>query len=68
MIKYINIARQFPAYYVSLINNQLQSFITDKELPINEEMIYETNEGKKLWLETKQFLEKQTSLPPFEVH
>ena len=65
MVEYINIARQFPAYYVSLINAQLQSFITDKELPINEEMIYETNEGKKLWAETKQFLEKQTSLPPF---
>lgn len=30
MIKYINVARQFPAYYISLIDKQLESFINDK--------------------------------------
>ena len=34
MIKYINLARQFPNYYTSLINKQIQSFINDKEMPI----------------------------------
>lgn len=68
MIKFINVARQHPAYFISLIDKQLQSFINDKEMPINEDMIYETNEGKSAWKEARKFLEKQNSLPPFEVH
>jgi hypothetical protein len=68
MLKYINVARQFPAYYLSLLDKQINSFLTDKEIPITEEMIYETIEGRKLWLDTRKFLEKQTTLPPFEVH
>ena len=35
MIKYINLARQYPAYYINLIDKQLESFINDKEMPIN---------------------------------
>ena len=35
MIKFINIARQFPAYFINLIDRQLDSFINDKEIPIN---------------------------------
>jgi hypothetical protein len=27
MLKYINLARQFPAYYISLIDKQLATFI-----------------------------------------
>ena len=34
MTKYINVARQFPAYYISLIDKQIESFITDKDIPI----------------------------------
>lgn len=56
MLKYINVARQHPAYYISLIDKQLESFLNDKEIPINEDMIYETNEGKKAWKEARRFL------------
>ena len=30
MIKYINIARQFPAYFINLIDKQLATFINDR--------------------------------------
>lgn len=68
MIKFINVARQFPAYYINLIDKQLESFVNEKELPINEDMIYETNEGKPVWRETRIFLQNQVALPPFELH
>jgi len=35
MIKYFNVARQFPAYFVNLIDKQLATFINDREIPIN---------------------------------
>ncbi len=65
MIKYINLARQFPAYYVNLIDKQMQTFLNDKEIPINEDMIYETNEGVKAWKEARHFLKQQSTLPAF---
>lgn len=68
MYKYINLARQFPAYYITLIEKQIESFINDKEMPLTEEVIYETNQGKKVWIDAKRFLEKQQTLPPFEIH
>lgn len=68
MIKFINVARQFPSYYINLIDKQLASFLNDKEIPINEDMIYETNEGKSAWKEARKFLERQAKLPAFEVH
>jgi hypothetical protein len=40
MIKYINIARQLPSYFINLIDKQLATFINDKEMPISEDMIY----------------------------
>ena len=43
MLKYINLARQFPAYYISLIDKQLEIFINNKELPVGDDVIYETN-------------------------
>jgi uncharacterized protein YkwD len=37
-------------------------------MPICEDVIYETNEGKKVWVEARKYLEKQSTLPPFEPH
>lgn len=68
MLKYMNLARQFPAYFISLIDKQLQTFLNDREMPICEDVIYETNEGKKVWVEARKYLEKQSTLPPFEPH
>ena len=65
MLKYINLARQFPAYYISLIDKQLATFVNEKEMPICEDVNYETNEGKSVWKETRKYLEKQSTLPPF---
>lgn len=50
MYKYINLARQFPAYFISVLDRQLASFVNEKEMPISEDVIYETNEGKKAWV------------------
>ena len=68
MIKFFNIARQHPAYFISIIDKQLESFLNEKEIPINEDLIYETNEGKKAWKEARSFLKKQVTLPPLEIH
>lgn len=68
MVKYINLARQFPAYFISLIDKQLDSFVNEREMPICEDVVYETNEGKTAWKEARRFLERQSTLPPFEVH
>ena len=68
MIKYFNVARQFPAYFVNLIDKQLATFINDREIPINQDMIYQTNQGKKAWREARAFLAKQGTLPPLEAH
>jgi hypothetical protein len=43
MIKFMNVARQYPAYFINLIDKQLETFLNEKEMPINEDMIYETN-------------------------
>lgn len=43
MLKFINLARQFPAYYISLIDKQLLSFTNEREMPIGDDVIYETN-------------------------
>ncbi len=68
MLKYINLARQFPAYFISLIDKQLASFVNQREMPICEDVIYETNEGKSAWKQARKFLERQTTLLPFELH
>ena len=65
MIKYLNLARQFPAYYISHIDKQMEMFINDKQLPFGDDVIYETNEGKSAWREARMFLQKQSTLQPF---
>lgn len=37
-------------------------------MPISEDVIYETNEGRSAWKEARSFLEKQSTLPSLEVH
>lgn len=37
-------------------------------MPICEDIIYETNEGKAGWIEALEFLKHQQSLPPFRIH
>lgn len=61
-------AREYPSYFVSLVEKQLNSFINDTELPVSEDIIYETNEGKQAWVETRDFLMNQKSLTPFKIH
>lgn len=65
MVKFMNVARQFPAYFINLIDRQLESFLNSKEMPISEDMIYETNEGQAAWKDARKFLQQQKSLPPF---
>lgn len=55
-LKYLNLAREHPAYYISLLDAQLSSFLNDKELPLSSEVVYETNDGKACWEEARKFL------------
>ena len=53
---------------MTLVENQVNLFINDTELPVSEDIIYETNEGKTAWLETRVFLLNQKPLSPFKMH
>ena len=33
-------------------------------MPLSEGVLYETNEGRSVWIETRNFLMNQKSLPP----
>ena len=37
-------------------------------MPLSEGVLYETNEGKSVWLETRNFLMNQKSIPPLTKH
>ena len=36
MIKFINIARQNPAYFIPALERQIDSFTNDREMPLTE--------------------------------
>ena len=68
VLKYINLAREYPKYYVALIDEQLNSFIDSINIKLDEEIVYETIEGKSAWENAKQFLIDQEPLRPFDHH
>lgn len=49
-LKYLNIARENPTYYIPLLEAQLNSFINNREMPLAKGIMYETNEGKNAWI------------------
>jgi hypothetical protein len=42
VLKYINLAREYPKYYVALIDEQLNSFIDEFNITVDQDTIYET--------------------------
>ena len=68
VLKYLNLARQYPKYYVGLIDEQLNSFVDEFHIKLGEDVIYETIEGKTLWEEVKAFLLNQEPLRPLDFH
>ena len=36
MIKFINVARQNPGYFVPILEKQISSFVNDREMPLTE--------------------------------
>lgn len=35
VLKYLNMAREYPSYFVGLVEKQYNSFINDTELPVS---------------------------------
>ena len=68
VLKYINLAREYPKYYVAVLDEQLNSFVDSINIKIDEEIIYETIEGRAVWEEAKDFLMNQEPLRPFDHH
>lgn len=56
VIKYLNLAREYPKYYVALIEEQLNSFTNATHLQLAPDLLYETIEGKPAWEEARLFL------------
>lgn len=59
ILKYINLAREYPKYYVGLIDEQLNSFVDQLNIALEKDVHYETIEGKNAWEEAKAFLTNQ---------
>ncbi len=67
-MKYLNIAREQPTYYVPILEQQINSFINEKEMPLADDILYETNDGRSAWIEAREFLMNQKPMPPFTTH
>jgi hypothetical protein len=67
-LKYLNIARENPSYFIPIIDQQIDSFVNERHMPLTEGVLYETNEGKVAWIEAKTFLQNQRPLHPFVKH
>lgn len=59
ILKYINLAREYPKYYIGLIDEQLNSFVDQLNIALEKDVHYETIEGKIAWEEAKTFLTNQ---------
>lgn len=68
VMKYINLARQYPKYYIGLIEEQLTSFVDQINIELEKDVYYETIEGKSAWEEARTFLMNQEPLRPFDFH
>ena len=53
VLKFINLAREYPKYYVSLVEQQISSFVDEKSMKLSQEIIYKTIEGKSAWREAR---------------
>ena len=40
MLKYINLAREFPTYFIKAIDQQIERFVDEKDLAITPDIIY----------------------------
>ena len=40
VLKFINLAREYPKYYVSLVEQQISSFVDEKSMKLSQEVIY----------------------------
>lgn len=68
ILRYVNLAREYPKYYVGLIEEQLAAFVDDVSMQLQKDVLYETIEGKKAWEEARTFLNAQEPLRPFDYH
>jgi hypothetical protein len=48
-MRYINLAREYPKYYVGLIEEQLGSFVDELNMQLEHDVYYESIEGKSAW-------------------
>jgi hypothetical protein len=67
-MRYINLAREYPKYYVGLIEEQLGSFVDELNMQLEHDVYYESIEGKSAWEEAKAFLNNQEPVRPFDYH
>ena len=56
VLKFVNLAREYPKYYVNLLEEQLQAFADEQNMQLADNVLYETIEGRSVWQEAKSFL------------
>ena len=68
ILKELNRARTKPQEYAALVQKQIDSFVDDWKMPLMPNCYYKTNEGKKCWIETLNFLKNQKPLHQYKLN
>lgn len=66
-LKYVNEARTQPQKFAQYVQEDINQFVDDRQMPLYPGMMYSTNEGKGAWIEAKRFLDNARSLPPYKL-
>lgn len=66
-LSYVNLARTNPTKFAEFIKADIDSFISDTQMPLVPNCYYQVNESKKTWIDCYDFLLKQQPLPPFQL-
>lgn len=64
---YINLVRTNPVKFAEFIKADIDSFISDTQMPLLPNCYYQVNESKKTWVDCYDFLLNQQPLPPFQL-
>lgn len=68
VLKYMNEARTNPSGFAKYVKAEMDTFFNEWELPLKPGCNYRTNESKKVWKETYEFLTHQKPLKPFKLN
>ena len=67
VLGYVNEARTNPRKFADYVQEDIDSFIDDRHMPLVPGCLYSVNESRQTWVDCKNFLLNQPKLPPYEL-